>query len=110
MLSIFANDGGITLERVTGSGNTSIQTGQIGFSTSVDTLEPAIYVLNAGSITFQVTKAGIIVTNANAAPADGILNAGQMALWFDKTNGAAKLMVKAKQANGTVVTGQVALA
>jgi hypothetical protein len=48
--------------------------------------------------------------NKNAAPADGELVAGQLALWFDSTNGAGKLMVKAKTANGTVVTGSVTLA
>lgn len=44
------------------------------------------------------------------APADGDLVAGQCALWFDQTDGAAKLMVKAKSANGTVRTGSLALA
>ena len=42
-------------------------------------------------------------------PADGDLVAGQLALWFDDTNGAAKLMVKAKQADGTVKTAAIAL-
>lgn len=44
------------------------------------------------------------------APADADLAANEMALWFDSTNGAAKLMIKGKSANGTVVTGEVALA
>jgi hypothetical protein len=48
--------------------------------------------------------------SVNAGPADGDLAAGFAAIWFDKTNGAAKLMVKAKQADGTVVTGSLALA
>lgn len=39
------------------------------------------------------------------APADGDLAANQCALWFDPTDGAAKLMCKAKQADGTVKTG-----
>jgi hypothetical protein len=47
---------------------------------------------------------------AHAAPASTDLSAGQCALWFDQTNGASKLMVKAKSANGTVVTGSLALA
>ena len=42
---------------------------------------------------------------ANAAPADGDLAAGDMGIWFDQSNGAAKFMVKAKQADGTVKTG-----
>lgn len=44
------------------------------------------------------------------AGADDHLASGECSLWFDKTNGAPKLMVKAKQQNGTVVTAAVALA
>lgn len=43
------------------------------------------------------------------APDDTELVAGQCIIWFDKTNGSAKLMVKAKTANGTVVDGELAL-
>jgi hypothetical protein len=43
------------------------------------------------------------------APADADLVAGDCCLWFDSTNGAAKLMVKAKQADGTVKTAAIAL-
>lgn len=50
-----------------------------------------------------------LATLANAAPADADLVAGQMQVWFDSTAGAAKLMVKGKNASGTVVTGNVAL-
>lgn len=46
----------------------------------------------------------------NTAPSDASITAGHAVLWFDATNGAPKLNVKAKQANGTVVTGQWALA
>jgi hypothetical protein len=46
----------------------------------------------------------------NTAPADGDLAANEMAIWFDPTNGASKLMVKAKQADGTVKTASLALA
>lgn len=55
-------------------------------------------------------KNGHFMTRKTAAPADSDIAAGEMALWFDSTNGAAKLMVKAKQADGTVRTGSVALA
>jgi hypothetical protein len=51
-----------------------------------------------------------IRTQAHAAPSDGSIQTGELALWFDQTNGAAKLMVKAKQADGTVKTAAVALA
>lgn len=56
-----------------------------------------------------IDKSGFWYTNKNAAPADGDLVAGQCVLWFDKTNGAAKLMIKGKSTNGTVVAGSVAL-
>jgi len=46
---------------------------------------------------------------ANAAPADAALANGGFALWLDQTNGAGKLMVKAKTADGTVVTGSLNL-
>lgn len=49
-------------------------------------------------------------TVKNAAPADADLSANEMAIWFDPTNGASKLMIKAKQADGTVKTGSVSLA
>jgi hypothetical protein len=32
-----------------------------------------------------------------------------MGLWFDSSNGAPKLMVKGKRADGTVVSGSLAL-
>jgi hypothetical protein len=46
----------------------------------------------------------------NAALADGSLASGDFSLWLDQTNGAAKLMVKAKQADGTVKTATIVLA
>jgi hypothetical protein len=53
---------------------------------------------------------GTFNTLVHSAPADASVAAGQMFIWFDQTNGAAKLMVKAKQADGTVRTGSLALA
>lgn len=58
---------------------------------------------------FVASEALGVLTATHAAPADGALNAGECALWFDQTNGAAKLMIKAKTADGTVVTGNVPL-
>lgn len=52
---------------------------------------------------------GSISTLRNTAPADGDIAANELALWFDPTNGASKLMIKAKQADGTVKTASVAL-
>ncbi len=67
------------------------------------------WVDSSDAILSRINKAGYFITKKNAAPADGDLNASEMALWFDDTNGAGKLMIKAKTANGTVVTGNVAL-
>lgn len=46
---------------------------------------------------------------SNAALADASLTASQFSLWLDDTNGACKLMIKAKQADGTVRTAAIAL-
>jgi hypothetical protein len=50
-----------------------------------------------------------IFNSLNSAPADGDLAAGECAWWFDKTDGAAKLMIKAKQNDGTVKTASIIL-
>lgn len=49
-------------------------------------------------------------TTRTTAPADADLAAGEVCFYFDSTNGAAKLKIKGKSANGTVVAGEVALA
>lgn len=65
---------------------------------------------SGGNILSRFNKAGYFMTRKNAAPANGDLASSEMALWLDATNGAGKLMVKAKTADGTVVTGSLALA
>lgn len=62
-----------------------------------------------GSTVITLDSVVGLVLQLHAAPADGSLSGGDCALWFDQTNGAAKLMVKAKQADGTVRTGSLAL-
>lgn len=64
----------------------------------------------AANITGLAAGAVAQLFSGNAAPADGDLAAGDIGLWFDKTNGAGKLMVKAKTTDGTVVAGSLALA
>lgn len=59
---------------------------------------------------FGINKNGYAYTRKLAAPADNEVVASQLMFWFDDTNGAAKLMIKGKSANGTVVSGEVALA
>lgn len=48
--------------------------------------------------------------SGTTAPADADIVAGQFFIYWDSTNGASKLKIKGKSANGTVVTGEVALA
>jgi hypothetical protein len=70
-----------------------------------------VFVVTAqgGAEAFATLYSGQPVLKIHAAPADGDIVAGECALWFDQTNGAAKLMVKAKQADGTVKTAAIAL-
>lgn len=65
---------------------------------------------NAGAVQSRFDKDGIFMTKVTTAPADSQLSSGEVAIYFDSTNGAAKLKIKAKQADGTVRTGEVALA
>ena len=61
------------------------------------------------TVTGQVMHTGGLQTSLVTVPGDGTLAAGQAAIWLDATNAAGKLMVKAKTADGTVVTGSVTL-
>lgn len=45
----------------------------------------------------------------HTAPADAAIPSGVLGVYFDQTNGAAKLKFKGKSANGTVVVGEVDL-
>lgn len=65
---------------------------------------------SASAVLSSFTENGYFTTRKTAAPADAELASGELALWFDATNGAAKLMVKAKETGGTVRTATVALA
>lgn len=68
-----------------------------------------ISVATGGSPIFVVNEAGAFGTAAHAAPADLGVPTGFAFIWFDQTDGAAKLKIKGKSANGTVVQGEVAL-
>jgi hypothetical protein len=65
---------------------------------------------SAGAVLSTVSENGYWTTRKTSAPADGELASGELAFWLDATNGAAKVMFKAKEAGGTVRTGEVALA
>lgn len=56
-----------------------------------------------------VAKNGFVNTTKHTAPADATLAAGDLSVWFDQTDGAAKVKFKGKSADGTVVVGEVAL-
>jgi hypothetical protein len=57
----------------------------------------------------RVNKNGYFIVHRNTVPADAELAANELAFWFDPTNGASALKIKAKQADGTVKTATVAL-
>ena len=65
-------------------------------------------ILKWNNTTHQFESEGFGV--GSEVPADADLNAGDIALFYDDTNGAAKLDIKAKTADGTVVSGSIALA
>lgn len=55
-------------------------------------------------------KFGYFFTRRTTAPADADIAANELKWWFDPANGASKAMFKGKSADGTVVSGSVALA
>lgn len=58
---------------------------------------------DGATIFSRINKDGFIMTRKNAAPADADVATGELAFWFDSTNGSAVLKAKAKQADGTVI-------
>lgn len=72
--------------------------------------DDSVFKAGDGSTALIVNNGGAVIIAKHAAPADGELAAGQLAFWFDQTNGAAKFMLKGKTANGTVVAASVAMA
>jgi hypothetical protein len=65
---------------------------------------------SVGSVLSKIDRGGRFVTKVNTAPADAHLAPNECALWFDSTNGGAKVMFKAREAGGTIRTGELALA
>lgn len=60
--------------------------------------------------TFSTLPVGTaVVVTDTTAPASADIAPNQLFIWFDATDGAAKLMFKGKSADGTVVVGEVAL-
>jgi hypothetical protein len=77
---------------------------------SGQTLDQLSMLDSGGATQSRFDKNGHFHTHKTSAPADADIANGSVALWFDSTNGAAKLMIKGRSANGTVVSGSVALA
>lgn len=100
----------------TQGGETRHSTGSpttVGLSIQRDPVQTAdlLRILDSdGTTILQRTNAnGYDIISRTSAPADSELNPNECAFWFDPTPGNAKLMIKAKDSAGTVVTGQVAL-
>jgi len=75
-----------------------------------DATHDAVIVLGStGPAGLRLDHSGYLILKLTSAPADAALAANECALWFDPTNGASKLMVKAKQADGTVRAASIAL-
>lgn len=89
-------DGSYSLSvSLSGGGSSVVNSVVAGRDIAVDSSNPAAPIVS--------------LTLPTAAPADGTLSAGQIVFWFDTTNDAARLVIKAKQADGTVVTGEIPL-
>lgn len=61
-----------------------------------------------GAVGSDVNKDGYFTTQKHSAPADADLASGELAWWFDQTNGSPQVNFKGKSADGTVFTKQVA--
>ena len=71
----------------------------------------ALFESFAGDDYVEVSRNGyLLIHTGSGLPADAELFAGELILWFDQTDGAAKLMLKGKTTNGTVRVGSVNLA
>lgn len=57
----------------------------------------------------RVDFAGTIITAVNDPPVDADLVANECAWWFDSSEGASKVMFKAKDETGAVVVGALPL-
>jgi hypothetical protein len=107
LFSVYSGGMVRTENRSTNSGLVIFQHGDLGTGEwiiqGVDEL--------GGGASGGVTKTGALgMHKVNSEPADSVVPpAGGIVFWFDKTNGAAKLKVKGKQADGTIVRGELAL-
>jgi hypothetical protein len=83
----------------------------IGLVAKAGTTEPEAFWVNdfaTGARPIALLKNGAILFSG-AVQADGDIANGACYMYFDSTNGAAKVKFKGKSANGTVVTGSLNL-
>lgn len=93
---------------VAGASGTAIGSGASAGGSGSTALGKGVSTTVANQIAIGTSAEHILLKTA-APPADASLAASQFTIWLDATAGAAKLMVKAKNASGTVVTGSVNL-
>lgn len=96
--SIFTDDGAGHLTEIVQGSVVGTGTGSIRYSSGAPDF------LSLASVGPHGLQVGV-----HTAPDDGDIQPGELFVWFDQTDGAAKLMLKAKTEDGTVVTGNVAL-
>lgn len=97
---------GTSIDRNVSDANATLRVNNLNTSSTGDVAQ----FQKASEIRARITAAGHFAVRANTAPLDGDLVTGEAAFWFDSTNGASKLMIKAKQADGTIKSGSVNLA
>ena len=98
-----SNGGGVVLAQ----DNQSFRSARLASGASAGDQQLA---LNDGNVNRVVLSDTLFMLRINTDPGATALSANQLTLWFDATNGASKLMIRAKSANGTSVTGSVSLA
>lgn len=105
-----AGETGRTIERFMLVGETLPTTARLFRFFFLTGSSPGLYAcFTAGVWTplFSGAGAGAVVLGGNTEPLDASIIAGQAILWFDPTNGASSLNVKAKENDGTVVKAQI---
>jgi hypothetical protein len=83
----------------------------IGLTAKAGTAEPEAFWVGdfaTGARPVALLKTGAVMFSG-VVPADGDIPTGNCFMYFDSTNGAAKINFKGKTANGTVVTGSLNL-
>lgn len=96
---------GSTVDRNIADANAAFRINNLHASSTGDIVQ----FQKASAIKARVTTDGHFAVRTNASPVAATLVAGEAAFWFDSTNGAAKMMITAKQADGTIKTGSVIL-